>query len=327
MLLPKQYTSALDLWSAGCILCEIIGRKVLFPGKNHVDMIRRITEVLGTPPESDVTWLPKSSDAHRFLFQVCPKSNGQPLKDLYPKATAPALALAAELLHWDPDKRITAADGLKHEYLKGFFQKEDAVPFEPFDWSFDNFKKNSSMLREKLYLECARFNPEINERDGFPYGAAYARRSSGSSGGGGGYPSVRPLTSRSVTPPSSARRTVTPPRAKDRSTTPLAVAARRSSGTSGYERSATPPRTVTPQRGTRSSTPPNVPARRMSAERDATPRTGRDVTPPGGRDATPPPGERDVTPPGGRRKWRMDFRRDKTPPREKTPPRNGTRRE
>lgn len=36
MLLPKQYTSALDLWSAGCILFEIVGRKVLFPGRLHV---------------------------------------------------------------------------------------------------------------------------------------------------------------------------------------------------------------------------------------------------------------------------------------------------
>lgn len=308
MLLPKQYTSSLDLWSAGCILCEIIGRKVLFPGKNHVDMIRRITEALGTPPESDVTWLPKSSDAYRFLFQVCPRSKGQPLKELYPKASAPALELALDLLHWDPEKRITAIDGLSHPYLKSFQQKEDAVPFEPFDWSFDNFKRTSAALREKLYTECARFHPEMLERDGHPYGKGGAEKLTPRSNGG--YPGRAPV-GRSVTPPSS-RRTATPPRTdpssgpargKDRSTTPPAGTVR-SGVSSEVSRTVTPPR--------RSVTPPVASARHVTPPaRSATPpalQAGRRPS-----DASATNGEaRDTTP---TRKWRTDRRRDSTPPR------------
>jgi len=280
MLLPKQYTSALDLWSAGCILCEIIGRKVLFPGKNHVDMIRRITEVLGTPPDVDVQWLPKSSDAHRFLFQVCPRSKGQPLKDLYANASSSALDLAVKMLHWDHEKRISAAEGLAHPYLKSFQQKEDSVPFEPFDWSFDDFKKTSNALRERLYQECGRFHREILERDGYPYGDP--GRNPTVVGGGR-------ISARSVTPP-SARRTATPPR--------TSVASNGSRRPSQQDRSTTPPvgRSVTPPGGRRGSG-----GYVGAVIRTVTP-TRRSVTPP--RASAAPSGSRSITP----------------PPRQSTPP-------
>jgi len=178
MLLPKQYTSSLDLWSAGCILCEIIGRKVLFPGKNHVDMMRRILDVLGFPVDKDMTWLPKSSESYKFLYQMCDRSSGKPLEERYPKASATALQLCKELLHWDPEQRITAVDALAHEYLKSYQQKEDAIPFEPFDWNFDNFKRTSTALRDRLYRECARYHPEILERDKHLFGDSDPRRGS-----------------------------------------------------------------------------------------------------------------------------------------------------
>lgn len=296
MLLPKQYTSALDLWSVGCILCEIIGRKVLFPGKNHVDMIRRITEVIGTPPESDVTWLPKSSDAYRFLFQVCPRSKGTPLQEIYPKATTPCLSLAAELLRWDSEKRITAADALSHEYLNTFHQKDDSAPFEPFDWSFDNFKRTPEALRERLYQECSRFHPEILERDNTA-GTHLDPRSGRS--GTAGYPSGRTATPRSSTPPAS-RRGTTPPRLE----TQPAVR-------SSKERSVTPPskRPVATPHASQPSQRPVTPPR-TSQDADKTP-TRRNRTPPR-TGATPP--RRSITP------TRASATRDTTPPQRDTTP-------
>jgi len=79
MLLPKQYTSAVDVWSAGCILCEILGRKPLFPGKNHVDMVTRVAQTMGAPPDEELRWLPRDSDAYRFVRRVCPQKASTPL--------------------------------------------------------------------------------------------------------------------------------------------------------------------------------------------------------------------------------------------------------
>ena len=33
----KDYTSAVDVWSVGCILAELIGRNPLFPGEDYLD--------------------------------------------------------------------------------------------------------------------------------------------------------------------------------------------------------------------------------------------------------------------------------------------------
>jgi len=165
MLLPKQYSTALDIWAVGCILCEILGRRAVFPGKNHVDMVSRVCQVLGTPPDAELDWLPKRSDAYRFLRNVCPQTTGTPLATLYPMASADCLDLVRGLLQWNPSKRITAADAQEHPYLCAFLPKQHPEPPEPFDWSFDGFKPTTSAVKERLYQECARFHPEILERD------------------------------------------------------------------------------------------------------------------------------------------------------------------
>ncbi|CAK0788435.1 unnamed protein product, partial [Prorocentrum cordatum] len=110
MLLPKQYTVSLDLWALGCILGEMLGRKALFPGKNHVDMMTRISQVLGSPAEQELNWLPKTTDAYNFMRKVCPKSDGMSLAALYPSASRQCLDFLKQLLRWDPSRRPTAAE-------------------------------------------------------------------------------------------------------------------------------------------------------------------------------------------------------------------------
>lgn len=41
----SEYTAAIDIWSVGCILGEIMTRNPLFPGKDYVHQLRLITEV------------------------------------------------------------------------------------------------------------------------------------------------------------------------------------------------------------------------------------------------------------------------------------------
>lgn len=167
MLLPKQYTSAVDLWSAGCILGEILGRKPMFPGKNHIDMVCRVAKLVGTPTDDELAWLPKDKNAYSFLRNVCPQTSGTPLNSMYPRASDACLDLLRDLLRWDPQLRPSAAQALDQEYLRAYKPKQASPPPEPFDWSFDGFRPTSDAVREKLYQECARLHPEIIERDGF----------------------------------------------------------------------------------------------------------------------------------------------------------------
>ena len=54
MLNSKAYSKAIDIWSTGCILAEMLGRRPLFPGKHYLDQLNRILNVIGTPSERDL---------------------------------------------------------------------------------------------------------------------------------------------------------------------------------------------------------------------------------------------------------------------------------
>ena len=40
----EGYSGAIDVWSVGCILAELLGRKALWPGKTYIDQLQRILE-------------------------------------------------------------------------------------------------------------------------------------------------------------------------------------------------------------------------------------------------------------------------------------------
>lgn len=49
-----QYTPAIDIWSIGCIFAEMLTGKPLFPGKNVVNQLELITDVLGSPSDESI---------------------------------------------------------------------------------------------------------------------------------------------------------------------------------------------------------------------------------------------------------------------------------
>lgn len=53
MLTFKEYTKAIDVWSVGCILAEMLSGKPLFPGRDYHHQLTLILDVLGTPTMDD----------------------------------------------------------------------------------------------------------------------------------------------------------------------------------------------------------------------------------------------------------------------------------
>lgn len=49
-----QYTPAIDIWSIGCIFAEMLTGKPLFPGKNVVQQLDLMTDLLGTPSSESI---------------------------------------------------------------------------------------------------------------------------------------------------------------------------------------------------------------------------------------------------------------------------------
>lgn len=54
LLGSRNYSTSIDIWSAGCIMAEMLCGKPLFPGKNNEDQLVKIFKLRGTPTEQ--TW-------------------------------------------------------------------------------------------------------------------------------------------------------------------------------------------------------------------------------------------------------------------------------
>jgi len=111
----RQYSTPVDIWSIGCIMCEMITRIPLFPGDSEIDQLFRIFRQLGTPTEE--TWPGVSQYAdYKSTF---PRWNAQPLsktiKEL--RVDPVALDLVSKMLVYEPSKRISAREALNHPYF------------------------------------------------------------------------------------------------------------------------------------------------------------------------------------------------------------------
>ncbi|KAL8139068.1 hypothetical protein V2J09_005069 [Rumex salicifolius] len=49
-----EYTTAIDIWSAGCVVAELMLGQPLFPGESGVDQLVEIIKVLGTPTREEI---------------------------------------------------------------------------------------------------------------------------------------------------------------------------------------------------------------------------------------------------------------------------------
>lgn len=112
LLGTDYYGPSLDLWSLGCIFSEMTNNKVLFSGDSEIDQIYRIFRTLGTPTLDTCPDILKLPD-FTVDFPKWPRSKviGTTLLNEDGKD------LLARFLEYDHNRRITAAQALKHPYF------------------------------------------------------------------------------------------------------------------------------------------------------------------------------------------------------------------
>ncbi|RMX72344.1 hypothetical protein D0869_14714 [Hortaea werneckii] len=159
MLTFKEYTKAIDVWSVGCILAEMLSGKPLFPGKDYHHQLTLILDVLGTPTMEDYYGI-KSRRAREYIRSL-PFKKKIPWRAMFPKASDLALDLLEKLLAFNPVKRITVEEALRHPYLEPYHDPEDEPGAEPIPEEFFDFDKNKDnlskeQLRRLIYEEIMR---------------------------------------------------------------------------------------------------------------------------------------------------------------------------
>ncbi|KAJ5158158.1 uncharacterized protein N7500_007809 [Penicillium coprophilum] len=157
MLTWQRYGYAVDIWSSGCILAEMLLGKPLLPGKDNVDQFRLITEMFGKPPKevmetiySDITIKFVNS-----LPQTKPRSLEATMGDVDPEA----IRLSERMLDIDPQKRITAADALTHPYVSTYHDSNDEPECEKqIDWSLLDSEMTADEWKCKMYSEILNYH-------------------------------------------------------------------------------------------------------------------------------------------------------------------------
>jgi cell division cycle 2-like len=150
LLGAKEYTTAIDMWSIGCIFAELINKEPLFPGRSELDLLSRVFKLLGAPNER--IWpgckdlpLAKSISFNgpsyvlifylilhnqKFSFALTKSISfyysHSSLRAKFPYLTESGHDLLSKLLTYDPAQRITAEEALQHPYFT-----ESPLPKDP----------------------------------------------------------------------------------------------------------------------------------------------------------------------------------------------------
>ncbi|KAI9367490.1 kinase-like domain-containing protein [Aspergillus egyptiacus] len=161
MLSFQSYTKAIDVWSVGCILAELLGGRPFFKGRDYVDQLNQILHYLGTPNEETLSRIgsPRAQEYVRNL-PFMPKI---PFQRLFPNANPDALDLLDRMLAFDPSSRISVEEALEHPYLAIWHDASDE-PSCPttFDFHFEVVDDVQEM-RRMIYEEVVRFRQHVRQ--------------------------------------------------------------------------------------------------------------------------------------------------------------------
>eukprot|EP00754_Rhynchopus_humris_P037935 Rhum_TRINITY_DN20641_c0_g1::Rhum_TRINITY_DN20641_c0_g1_i1::g.171661::m.171661/K04371/MAPK1_3; mitogen-activated protein kinase 1/3 len=167
LLMCQQYSPAVDIWSTGCIFAEMLNRKPLFPGNDHLTQLGIICDALGKPSEEDVAWL-HSEEALRYLSKL-PNTKPKPISSLVPKLQDPvAQDFLAKMLVFNPEKRWSAEKLLAHPYLAHLHDETDEpVCRDVFCWEYEEVRGMKALdLRKAFWKEFCRYHPHLKEMAG-----------------------------------------------------------------------------------------------------------------------------------------------------------------
>ena len=120
-------TGAVDVWSVGCILAELLLRKPLFAGRDYLDQLALQHAVLGAPAPADVAWV-TNDKARAFLARHAHtprRAWGEVFREARLQPDAPCLSLLEGLLHWSPAVRLTVDQALQHPFLAALHEPAD----------------------------------------------------------------------------------------------------------------------------------------------------------------------------------------------------------
>ncbi|KAI3812553.1 hypothetical protein L1987_17264 [Smallanthus sonchifolius] len=113
LLGATDYGVGIDLWSAGCILAELLAGKPIMPGRTEVEQLHKIFRLCGSPSEE---YWKKSKLPHATIFKP-QQSYRRCIKETFKDFPPSSLPTIDTLLSIDPAERLTATAALGSEFF------------------------------------------------------------------------------------------------------------------------------------------------------------------------------------------------------------------
>ncbi|CAN7040024.1 unnamed protein product [Brassica oleracea var. botrytis] len=106
----SEYTPAIDIWSTGCVMAELLLGQPLFPGESGVDQLVEIIKVLGTPTREEIKCMNPNYTEFKF-----PQIKPHPWHKVFQKRLPPeAVDLLCRFFQYSPNLRCTALEACIH---------------------------------------------------------------------------------------------------------------------------------------------------------------------------------------------------------------------
>merc|ERR1712129_36352 len=110
----RKYDFSIDIWSAGCIIAELLQCQPLFCGETDIDQLCKIFNILGT---IDLKFYADAANLPDFNKIIFNELKAKQLNELWPTVSVELIDLIECCLRFNPCSRIVAADVLKHPWF------------------------------------------------------------------------------------------------------------------------------------------------------------------------------------------------------------------
>ena len=114
----------IDVWSAGCVLAELLLGEPIFPGASGVDQLVEIIKVLGTPTKEQIREMNRNYTEFKF-----PQIKAHPWTKVFRSRTnTEAIDLVSKLLEYTPTARMSPLQACAHPFFNELREPGTQLP-------------------------------------------------------------------------------------------------------------------------------------------------------------------------------------------------------
>lgn len=168
LLAADDYTTAIDMWSVGCVIAELYTGNPIFQGRDVKNQIEIICRIIGKPSQKETQAVTTNMKARHFLTSL-PDLKRIDFQHLMYGACPAAIDLVERLLQFDPTKRLSAHQALCHPYVADF--REPDTELVATNLNFTNLEPPSENdvgadgIRRLMWNEILTFHPSAKRKE------------------------------------------------------------------------------------------------------------------------------------------------------------------